>query len=88
MTAVLRDQHMARSATALFAVAVSRRVIFSFGFLPVLPAAVPIAGFGDPTLPKKAELHAKKLGRSAVSDVRFLRRGKPVAHPEQRFSSS
>src|SRR6267154_6557573 len=53
--------------------------ILSFGFLPVLPAAVPVARSDDPTFPKNARTACDEAWRSAVSDVRFLHHVKPVA---------
>src|SRR6266853_5069397 len=53
--------------------------ILCFGFLPVLPAAVPVARSGDPTFPKNVRTACAAASQSAVSDVRFLHRVKPVA---------
>jgi hypothetical protein len=53
--------------------------ILCFGFLPVLPAAVPVARSDDPTFPKNVRTACGEAWQSAVSDVRFRHRVKLVA---------
>src|SRR5713101_7655335 len=53
--------------------------ILCFGFLPVLPAAVPVARSGDPLFPMNFRTACAAAWQSAVSDVRFRRRVKVVA---------
>ena len=53
--------------------------ILCFGFLPVLPAAVPVARFDDPTFPMNVRTACDEAWQSAVSNVRFLHPVKTVA---------
>src|SRR6266853_5650084 len=46
--------------------------ILCFGFLPVLPAAVPVARSDDPTFPMNVRTACDEAWQSAVSNVRFL----------------
>src|SRR6266536_2835978 len=55
------------------------RALLSFGFLPVLPAAVPVARSDDPTFPKNVRTACDEAWQSAVSNVRFLHPVKTVA---------
>src|SRR5207237_1960712 len=46
--------------------------ILCFGFLPVLPVAVPVARFDDPTFPMNVRTACDEAWQSEVSNVRFL----------------